>query len=81
MAALAWAARAHGNATWADMDPRGHLHGAQAKDNRAKLIGPTGIMDPVEIKGGIRGLVGDTNSEEHPSLLRQNFSPFYFVWD
>ena len=44
--------RTRGSATWADTNPRGHLRGAQAKDKRAKLIGPMGRVGPREIKGG-----------------------------
>ena len=41
-----------GGATWINTNPRGCLRGAQAKDKRAKLIGPPGIVGPRDKKRG-----------------------------
>ena len=60
---------------------RTHASAYVAHNKRAKLIGPTGIVDPREIKRCVLGPEGDTNLEGHHSLYRQHFLPFSSVWD
>ena len=53
-----------------------HTGAYMARRNRAKLIGPTGIVGPREIKGGILGPLGDAKAYNAFPLYRRQFRYF-----